>query len=124
MYLLSTVINVVAFCIVLLTPTLHVYVPASLAASGLNVSVLVLPMVDTISDRTASSIGSNQVMSIVDWFDKESVVLTEHFRLYTSPAVSAPEEVKTTVTSTILVERVYQNCDQVRITPYSHRHTQ
>ena len=36
-------IHAVAFCIVLPTPTLHIYVPASLAASGLNVSVLVLP---------------------------------------------------------------------------------
>ena len=94
-------ILVVAFCIVLPAPTLHVYVPASLAASGLNVSVLVLPTVETIPDGTLSFIESNQVTSIVDWLNKESVVLTEHSRLYTSPAVLAPEVVKTIVMSTV-----------------------
>ena len=94
-------IHAVAFCIVLPTPALHVYVPASLAASGLNVSVLVLPTVETISDGTISFIGSNQVISIVDWFDKESVILAEHSRLYTSPAVLAPKVVNTTVMSTV-----------------------
>ncbi len=112
----------VAFCIVVdPTPTLHVYVPASLAASGLNVSVLVLPMVDTISDRTASSTGSNQVMSMVDWFDKESVTLTEHFRVYTSPAVLVPEAVKMTVMSTIIVERVHRISTVIKLeSPLTH----
>ena len=40
--LLSTMINTIAFCVVFPALTLHVYVPASLAAKGLNVSVLAL----------------------------------------------------------------------------------
>ena len=64
--LLSTVTNAVSFCVVFPALTLHVYVPVSVAASGLNVSVLMLPMVVTSLDETGPFIGSNQVMLIVD----------------------------------------------------------
>ena len=52
-------------CDLVTTPgsiTLHVYVPAWSAASGLNVSVFMWPVVVIISGRTGLFNGSSQMM--------------------------------------------------------------
>ena len=65
--------------------------------SGLNVSVLMLPAIVTIPERTVLFIGSSH--NVIAGISVDPVTLAEHSRLWVFPAVLVPEVLMETMMS-------------------------